>query len=177
MESDIQEEYNKKIFINALKTGKVSSRRGLGRRIYLLCGLDPYSVPPSDTSDWNGTYPMFGEAYRYIMYPYNYYYSGSKYVSVSISEMLTEASFEIYKKYLGIDKDAMMNKHVVKFNNSLCIYFKKSHLIPWAEMDNALKEMYPKNHRIDSNGFVHFKSNPIIRFNALSIQQSNPTLI
>jgi hypothetical protein len=54
-ETDIlQEEYNKKVFLNALKTGKVSTRKGLGRRIYLLCGLDPYTVPPSEVSVWEG---------------------------------------------------------------------------------------------------------------------------
>ena len=161
-ESDIvQEEYNKRIFINALKTGKVSTiRRGLGRRIYLLCGLDPYIIPPSDTSDWDGIYPMFGESHRYIRYPYSSFYKSHSFIKINMEKMLTQESFEIYKKYLGID--TTMNKCVYHFNNTLNIYFKKSHLIPWAEMDIALKEMYPKNHRVDANGFVHFKRNPMI---------------
>jgi hypothetical protein len=77
-----------------------------------------------------------------------------------MEKMITKESFEVYKKYLGIDN--IEYNSVFKFNNSINIYFKKSHLIPWAEMDLALKEMYPKNHRVDANGFVHFKRNPMI---------------
>lgn len=161
-ESDIiQEDYNKRIFLNALKTGKVSTlRKGLGRRIYLLCGLDPYNVPPAECSEWDGLYPKFSEPHRRIHYPYTSFYKNHSFVKINMDKLLIKESFEIYKKYLGIDN--IEYPAVFKFNNSINIYFKKSHLIPWPEMDLALKEMYPKNYRVDSNGFVHFKRNPMI---------------
>ena len=45
MESELEEEYKRRQFLSALKTGKLPKRSGLGKRLYLLGGYN-------DTTPW-----------------------------------------------------------------------------------------------------------------------------
>jgi hypothetical protein len=62
----------------------------------------------------------------------------------------SESMRRVFAKYLGSHK-------VVPSSGYVFVYYKPSTIIDWALLDEDLKTMYPKNHRIDKRGFVYFK--------------------
>ena len=152
MESDIQEAYNKRVFLKSLKDGKVPERKGLGKRLWLLCKFDADKTPPSTVYNNQGTCIMLDEPHKRLVYYKNY---SPDIKPKDVSDLLTSSvASKVFLKYLGEYKLRLFNSHIT-------IHYKKTQLISWAELDSSLMEMYPSNYRVDSNGFVHFKRNPI----------------
>jgi len=153
MESDIEEVYNRNLFINTLKNGRAPKRKNLGRRLWLLAGLDPYNIPRISLEDHLGMYPYVTEPYKKITY-YNTHSPVNS--NQDIAKMLSDPkTLNKFSEFLG---DGIITKYDYKF----CVFFKKSNLISWAKLDQALMNMYPKNYLIDDNGFVQFKKIPLI---------------
>jgi hypothetical protein len=147
----IADQYNKNVFLESIKTGKTPKRAGLGTRLYLLGGFDRIHLPCHVERNANPPFEInidLPHLTNRLCYRINIWNSNPNEI---VYDLYSNKMRQIYTKYLG-------EHHVTRNWCFVFVHYNPSIEINWGVLDHDLKEMYPKNHRIDKRGFVYHKS-------------------
>lgn len=147
MEYRLEDDYKKKQFIHALKTGKVPLRSGLGSRLYLLAGFNK-SRPYCTLENCN---PPLSENPDGIFFTKRLCYNKNVYTIPNIvNNLCSKEMLDTFEKYLK-------NYTIVNHWAYIFVYFDPKNMPSWAVLDEDLKNKYPSNFKFDKRGFVQYK--------------------
>jgi hypothetical protein len=149
MESDLENEYKKKQFIHAIKTGKIPTRSGLGTRLYLLAGYTknrPYCTlencePPLLE------HPKKEHFTKRLCYSKHVYSMENGEIE---KHLHSKDMINVFDKYLK-------NYEIVRHWAYVFVYFDPKNSPSWAILDEDLKNKYPNNYIVDKRGFIQYK--------------------
>ena len=141
----ITEEYKKKQFLNAIKTGRIAKRVGLGTRIFLLAGID--KKIPFSSRDKN-PHKIKTELTHRLCYRRNTWQTSSHDI---YDKLYSDKMKETLNKYMG---DVVIESNWA----FMFVYYNPDNVSCWSVLDHDLKMMYPSKTRIDKKtGYVYYK--------------------
>lgn len=145
MDSNIQEEYKKRQFLNGIKNGHIKQRTGLARRLYHLAGFTGYVYGTKHKFECSEN-PSLTERLNYSKTYFN-------------NNGLQEITNDIVSDQMRLVFEKYLKEFVIEFHWCyIFVYFNPDNVCCWSTLDNDLKIMYPSNHYIDKKtGYVYYR--------------------
>ena len=142
----IKDNYQKKMFIKTLTSGKNTTRKGLGKRLLNLAG---FYINLPDTALRKCVKGEFDGSIQFIIRPppNMYYVAKTKHKPVDF--------YLLNPKFKKICDIFLKNYYVELVTDELAYVIFERKYINWGILDQALAVTLPRNIQKDKNGFVY----------------------